>query len=342
MSWVASPHVSLPPFCVCLCVDMATNRLMLHRPQEESGANLVPADETHLSNTGAMAAPRLIIIGDVHGDIAAFRRALHLAGAIDAAEPGCVWRGGALRVVQTGDQLDRGNDELAVVACAEALHAAAPAAGGSFDSVLGNHELMNVVGDFSFVFPDALAAFANLTKPSARLRQPRVRGLPAFLQPRAAALFPGGPLARVLATRPVFLTVGRTLVVHGGVLPVHVATGLAAINARTSTWLRGDASPEEEAATVALLFGADSPLWTRAQALFVDDATCSELSNTLAALDVDRVVVGHTPQAAGVSRACGGRVWRVDTGMSESFRPVFSGAIELLQIVGDKVTILRE
>ena len=58
---------------------------------------------TRLSVPGRLAA-----IGDVHGDLAATTAALRLVGAVDDAGH---WTGGDMVVVQTGDQLDRGNDE---------------------------------------------------------------------------------------------------------------------------------------------------------------------------------------------------------------------------------------
>src|SRR5688572_24286637 len=53
--------------------------------------------------------PRLVALGDVHGDLAAARAALRLVGAIDWSNQ---WIGGDLVVVQTGDQLDRSDQEL--------------------------------------------------------------------------------------------------------------------------------------------------------------------------------------------------------------------------------------
>src|SRR4051794_6188258 len=53
------------------------------------------------------AAERIVAIGDLHGDVGALRAALRLAGAIDSAGK---WIGKDLVVVQTGDQLDRGDD----------------------------------------------------------------------------------------------------------------------------------------------------------------------------------------------------------------------------------------
>ena len=62
--------------------------------------------------TRCPGVPRIVAIGDLHGDLDACRRALRLGGAIDDADR---WIGGDLVVVQTGDQLDRGDDEQAII-----------------------------------------------------------------------------------------------------------------------------------------------------------------------------------------------------------------------------------
>ena len=102
--------------------------------------------------TGLGYTRRVIFIGDVHGDMQAFHAVLRLAGATDGAE--CRWRGGDLVAVQVGDQVDRGFEELQVLRCSEQLQHEARAAGGDFVAILGNHELMNAIADFSFVFPE--------------------------------------------------------------------------------------------------------------------------------------------------------------------------------------------
>ncbi len=66
-------------------------------------------------------------IGDLHGDMDAARAALRLAGAVD--EEGH-WAGGKLTVVQTGDILDRGDDEEAILELFLRLQEGARAAGG--------------------------------------------------------------------------------------------------------------------------------------------------------------------------------------------------------------------
>src|SRR5688572_4242503 len=58
------------------------------------------------------AAKRVIAIGDLHGDLAATRSALKTAGVIDDKD---AWIGKDTVVVQTGDVLDRGEDEQAIL-----------------------------------------------------------------------------------------------------------------------------------------------------------------------------------------------------------------------------------
>src|SRR5262245_28213683 len=58
------------------------------------------------------ASQRLIAIGDLHGDLAAARAALRLGGAIDADDH---WAGGSLTLVQTGDAIDRGDEDRDVL-----------------------------------------------------------------------------------------------------------------------------------------------------------------------------------------------------------------------------------
>src|SRR5688500_6932282 len=85
------------------------------RPTTSKEAASPTASETAQSDLASLRfapAARVIAIGDLHGDLAATRRALRLAGAIDEHDR---WIGGDLVVVQTGDQLDRGDDEQAIV-----------------------------------------------------------------------------------------------------------------------------------------------------------------------------------------------------------------------------------
>ena len=53
---------------------------------------------------------RLVAIGDLHGDATAFRKVLSVAGLCD--ESSGRWIGGDTTLVQIGDVLDRGDEEM--------------------------------------------------------------------------------------------------------------------------------------------------------------------------------------------------------------------------------------
>ena len=271
------------------------------------------------------APARVIAIGDVHGDLAATRAALRIGGAIDESDR---WIGGRLVVVQVGDVLDRGDDERAILDLFERLEVEAAAVGGAFIGLNGNHEIMNAVGDLSYVTAGGFAAFAKVPVPGALA--PALESLPVAFRGRAAAFAPGGPFARRLARRGVFAIVGDTVYVHGGLLPAHVRHGLARYNADASAWLRG------EIPLPAALHRLDSPVWTRAYAGPADAATCERLGAALAELGAKRLVVGHTPQVKGISDACGGLVWRIDVGMARHY----GGRPAVLEITDDRVRTL--
>ncbi len=82
----------------------------------------------------------------------------------------------------------------------------------------------------------------------------------------------------------------------------------------------------------------DGPVWTRRYSADPGPADCAVLSQVLAALGSQRMVVGHTPQRSGITSACAARVWRIDVGMSK----FYGGPVEVLEIQNDVVSVRRE
>lgn len=105
---------------------------------------------------------RIIVIGDVHGDIKRFKEVLIKSEIINgnlewiAEPPNTI-------VIQLGDQIDSLNrlsnenwevlSDFEMIYFTEHLHDLAKIKGGSVISLIGNHELMNIIGDFSYVSP---------------------------------------------------------------------------------------------------------------------------------------------------------------------------------------------
>ncbi|KAK8935617.1 hypothetical protein KSP39_PZI013841 [Platanthera zijinensis] len=97
---------------------------------------------------------RIIAVGDLHGDLSQTRSALEIAGVI-SSDGRDSWIGGDTVVVQLGDILDRGEDEIAILSLFRGLHIQAKFSGGAVFQVNGNHETMNVEGDFRYADPGA-------------------------------------------------------------------------------------------------------------------------------------------------------------------------------------------
>jgi hypothetical protein len=251
------------------------------------------------------ANKRLVAIGDIHGDLTALRATLRLAGAIDTDDH---WIGKELTVVQTGDQLDRGDQDREVLDVIEKLEAEAEAAGGALYVLNGNHELMNASFDFRYVTRKSFASFGEFSKHAGALAE----RLPEEERGRAAAFAPGVAYALKLSRHLTVALVGDSLFAHGGVLPAHVDYGLDRLNAEASAFLAGKSRELPKA-----LSGEDAPVWTRIYGSpDVDDATCQMLGNVLKQVGAKRLVVGHTVQKDGISSACQDRLFRIDVGLS--------------------------
>jgi hypothetical protein len=320
---------------------------------------------------------RIIAIGDIHGDLNLAMRSFKLAKLIDdnfnwiANPPSTV-------VIQVGDQVDscrpipgindchnqrQPNDkaeDLAVINFFDQMHAKASAHGGAVYSLLGNHELMNVDGDFRYV------SYANYYD----FKYDGGDGDPKdskYVGPegRKSAFGPGGPVARNLAcTRNSVMIIGSNMFVHAGVLPVLVnyipennpQTKMAYLNAIVRKWLLGkikEFGPGAETEKKLFVNGNLSPFWTRIYGQIRPGATIADsdcenyVAKALEVFQIGKIIVGHTPQLlinkVGINGTCGDDLWRVDGGFSKAFS-VFnsSNLIQVLEILDDQKFIVHE
>ncbi|MFZ5480066.1 MAG: metallophosphoesterase [Myxococcota bacterium] len=280
-------------------------------PPATAAAPAAPA--TSAASTAAppparLPAPdRLVAVGDLHGDPAATLAVLQLAGLVDDAG---AWRGGDDWLVVTGDYTDRGPDSKGVMATLRRLQREAEAAGGKALILLGNHEVMNMTGDWRYVSEGDLAGYGGA-------------------EPRRAAFAPTGEDGAWLRSLDVVAQVGGTVFAHGGVDARWAEVGVRGINALAKAAVAGKGPPE--------VLGSDGPLWNRAYLLGDPVTSCAELDRALVALSADRMVVGHTTQDSGrVAERCGGRLFGIDTGISAHY----GGHLAALAIEGARATPL--
>jgi len=336
-------------------VDAFVETLQANGPMGAPSVGAVAAKATP-PPTRLPAVKRLVAVGDLHGDFAKTLTAFRMAGLIDTEGR---WSGGTTSVVQVGDQLDRGGEEIPILYFLERMKQEASRSGGAVHVLNGNHETMNVMGNFRYADPTAKHDFrrwyllqqlgANLKKrcgvePGLR-EVPRLSQCPEGLNPdlcaRYLALRPRGPLTqRFLAPNPTVLQVGGNVFVHGGVLPHHVQYGLERINAETTEWMLGERRAEvgEDPRSVIpeFLLGARAVVWARDYSNKPERCKCDVLTEALDAIPGgDRMIMGHTIQSPGINSSCDGRAMRIDVGMSAGCADAQPEVLEILD--DDKV-----
>lgn len=209
------------------------------------------------ARTDLRVGQRVVALGDVHGDLRALEVFLSAAGVMDPVSKD--WVGGDAVLVQCGDVLDRGDDEMACLRLLSSLARKAPETDGSVVLLFGNHEALNAVGMFDYTFDGGNKEIerdvgrpldeATLAAAGASWwRIPYAGHQPA----RWAAFEPGGLLAeRTLSRFKVAAVVGRSVFVHAGLREEHLRDhggSLEALNKAATDWIsRGVDQPENDA-----------------------------------------------------------------------------------------------
>jgi hypothetical protein len=294
------------------------------------------------------AVERIIVIGDIHGDIDMTVNTLKVAKLIkkkyhkynsenlvnDVLNKDLkIWDGGETVVVQVGDQIDRcrfkdipcskkeatqhdeGND-WKILQFFTKLHLQAQEDGGAIYSLMGNHELMNVNSDMRYVSYEGLKEFDNYQHEDKKFANGE--------EARKWAFKPGNPVSEFLAcTRQMSIIIGSNLFVHAGIVPeISNKYKIKDMNRLMSMYLLDKLDKSEyydifESAKT-------SPLWNRVygnMGIYEQEHECESLLQPLEEIyNVDKIFVGHTPiMKKGITNVCDKRVWLTDYGASKAF-----------------------
>ena len=177
---------------------------------------------------------RVVAVGDVHGNLEGFTAVLKMSGLIDDQGQ---WTGGRTTLVQLGDLIDRGPKSRAVLDFVIALQPEASRRGGSVRVSLGNHEVMNLIGDMRYVVAADYEAFADNRSEQRRraafrdysslaARKGRMvveadwmKAHPAGFMEHREAFSPQGKYGKWLRTLPAVNRVDDSVFLHGGINP---------------------------------------------------------------------------------------------------------------------------
>ncbi len=273
-----------------------------------------------------LLARDIVAIGDLHGDLKGTLEILSKAQLIDSNQN---WVGGDTVLVQVGDQIDRGAHDKEILDLFEKLTMQAPLQGGRVHALIGNHEAMNVYGNFKYVFPDeAFFSFDHYHSPAPTSY---VLRYPEYQHGRAHAFYPGGEYAKMLSERKVSVQIGEYVFVHGGILPKYAKMGLKKINQEMKDWMLG------KTRIPSWVKDSDGPLWSRHYSDETGDAECAALKKSLEILGAKAMFVGHTVQKNGVNSACKGQIVRLDSGISA----YYEGSKEAVRIRDGKFFLIN-
>lgn len=313
-------------------------RCQVHTVQTEQKTAPAAAPAPYKVPTYVRATGRIVAIGDIHGDLRKAISSLEAARVLQEVGGQVRWAGGDTVVVQLGDVLDRGDSEIGVVMLLRELHKQAQLEGGAVYMINGNHESLNVSGNFRYATPGGFRESAL----AAGLRGEDLQNVEKQKQARQRMYTPGGPMARELAKNPTVLIVNDTLFAHGGVLKRHVQYGLEKMNQEVSLWMRGLHNPDGSRPTPPFFATGDasSVMWNR---MYSKEAftpydrfcVCRQLKATLEATGARHMIIGHTPQVTGANCECNGHVWRMDVGMSGGVLNAHPQVLEIYKVHGE-------
>ncbi len=187
-------------------------------------------------------ATRIVAIGDIHGR---WDRLVSIMQQADLLDEKYAWSGGDSTFVVMGDFMDRGPNVREVMDLLMRLQNEAPKQDGEVVVLLGNHEMMNIIGDYRYVTLEIFASFADKDSEERRREayeryrgtlalQARTLGVPpadevgeeewmrshppGFLE-YVEALGPKESYGKWLRHLPVVVKIGDTVFVHGGIHP---------------------------------------------------------------------------------------------------------------------------
>jgi len=240
---------------------------------------------------------RILTVSDIHGEYEYLIDFLQAAGVVDES---LRWSWGDGHLVVNGDTFDRGDKVTECLWLLYRLEREAKAEGGRVHFLLGNHELMVMLGDNRYIntkYTDGIVR-------STRIKHEDLYG-------------PRMELGRWLRSKHTAIKVNDILFVHGGMPPEAIERGLSLeqINEtlRRTTDLRSYEIAFSD--TVKFLLRGEGPLWFRGyhreeEGLYPKTSP-EQIEAILDVYDARAIVVGHSEHDQ-VEALYEGNVFRID------------------------------
>lgn len=275
---------------------------------------------------------KMISFGDIHGDLNAFKNCLRKANLINMQDR---WIGGKTHVVQVGDILDRKprqedysdeDSEFIIISFILKLQIESYLNGGGYHPVIGNHELMNIMGIFDYVSNAGMRHFRSFDERKNYFRQ-------------------GGDFCKYLACgwNPV-IKINNCLFCHGGISKIIASKfSIKEINEKMRSRLYSNKFNLHDMSFQNLFVGENSILWNRDYSNNEEETpkTLQDIKYVLEKYNCKYMIIGHTPYSEGVKIKYNGHVICIDTAMSDAFgkKKTKMERIHFIEINKNKVLI---
>ena len=232
----------------------------------------------------------LIAISDIEGNFDAFAEMLL---GLDIINKDLNWTYGKNHLVLVGDFFDRGQEVFNCLWLVYKLEQEAETLGGKVHFIMGNHEQLNLLGDYR----DLHKKYEMVSK---RIKIPYKE----WLEKKSV-------LGDWLRTKNCMEKIGNNLFLHGGLNPemAQKRWSIEKVNqlfrkAVSSSW--DNLKPESQ-----LITGRNGPLWYRGMSF--EELRQGQVDTIVSAFGVERVVVGHTVvDEENISWLYNGRVINID------------------------------
>lgn len=272
---------------------------------------------------------RTIAVADLHGDLQHALNVLSMAGVVSPSpSPSTAehqWIGGHDILLSTGDIVDRGDDTIALYQLFISLRSQAASAGGAVVNLLGNHEIMNGIGDWRYVTKGDVQSFGGVQERRAAISDKGWIGQDWLRNYNVTASISLLPCSH--PGLPSGYVPPKVSFVHGGITPDYATRGVDYINTigkslllkglseQNPSWLPSNTTEEEE----QHLWSESGPLWYRGYATDPEPQACVNSNAARERLGVRHLVMGHTPHFDGFVTRCNNEILLIDTGISRAY-----------------------
>lgn len=302
---------------------------------------------------------RIVAVGDLHG---AYEHFVEILKGTDLVDDKLNWIGGKTHLVQIGDVLDRGDKPRDIFDLAIRLEKEAEAAGGKVHMMIGNHEEMNFANTaFDRERYVTHQQFVSFLPEDYKLRQekkfrkksgsrsskdstsngnfseewneiinksmgkPRSSGRIFYLK-KLNELYGDWILGH-----NVIIKINDIVFVHGGISEM--------FSKRTLKWINETYRIELDDIRTAIIKNQppkilpydrqlynvpNGPLWYRSLANEESEDFEDDVERILNNLQTNHIVIAHTPHTVSEAdmRKYDGKVWVIDTGIADYYRPI--------------------